>query len=704
MDPIIAKFFAEGPTGRFTRTITKLGQDYVTLGEQALNYIMPEFDIAHDLLNAWEQVEREDFDLKDRFSPNRFILPMTATHLWTMATWISQALFGEASPHQVEGRGPEDEESAELMNQLLRWNAEQQPTYFLGFQWVLDSLTYNRGVMFDEWRPQYKVQIEVVDAVNPFEMDEEGNPKVYQKPQKVRKAVGGYNYIELVSPYNFLLDPMLPIWRFQDGRFAGHRTLISWTELNRRSQLDVESPEYVDAATVERIKKAQDSANAGAPLGQLTTNPMATSTSHYRSRSYIERNRTNSPTGITRADKHDGGIVEVHVLWIRIVPSDYGISDSDIPTVYQLMLANRKDVLSLNEVTYEHDMFPYSIGEARSSGHYQSNQSWALMLKPMQDYIDYLKDRRHEALARTVGNIFIAKTDKVDLDDFLDPKKEGKIIAVHPDANSERLDDIIRQVPINDMTKGLYQDMEMFINFSETVTAANSQMQGNAGDETNSATAFAGNQQMASGRLMSIARMLSVIGLVPQTRRFVKNFQQFLDDELVIKLKGDHLNFPSTMREDRFATLSRDTIQGDFDYIAHDGTIPGADSKAVAAATRLVEAAMIAPQIFEPAPGNLDLRSILLETAKKAGLNVERFVYRNGDVRNGVTIQRNPTNTPPPQSPQGSGAIAQRAQRANPVSLLEKPATRVDGQSGGLKLPAVDLQDAGTPGIRPSNA
>ena len=59
--------------------------------------------------------------------------------------------------------------------------------------------------------------------------------------------------------------------------------------------------------------------------------------------------------------------------------------------------------------------------------------------------MDYLKDRHHEALARTVGNVFIAKTDKVDLDDFLDPKKEGKIIAVHPDANSEKLDDIIKQ-------------------------------------------------------------------------------------------------------------------------------------------------------------------------------------------------------------------------------------------------------------------
>ena len=702
MDPVIAKFFSEGPHGRFVRKINKLGTDYITLGEQTLNYIIPEYDIAHDLLNAWDQVERTDFEMRDRHAPERFILPMTATHMWTMATWISQALFGETTPHQVEGRGPEDEESAEVMNQLLRWNAEQNPTYLLGFLWVIDSLTYNRGILFDEWRSIYKTKVEMVDAVNPFDLDEQGNPKTYQKPEKTKVPVGGYNYMEIVSPYNFLQDPMFPVWRFQDGRFCGHKTIMTWQECKRRSELDVTDPSYMDKDAVERIKKAQQSSNAGTPLGQLTTNPMQTSTSQYRSRSYIERNRTTSPNGITRADKHDGGVVEIHILWVRINPSDYGISNSTDATVYQLIMGNRKEILALNDVTYEHDMFPYAIGEARPSGHYQNNQSWALMLKPIQDFVDYLKDRHHEALARTVGNIFIAKTDKVDLDDFLDPKKEGKIIAVHPDANSERLDDIIKQVPINDLTKDFYRDMDSFINFAETITAANSQMQGNAGDETNSATAFAGNQQMASGRLMAIARMLSVGAITKQTTRFVKNFQQFMDDEIILKLKGDHLSFPTAMRGDKHVKITRDTIQGDFDYVPHDGTLPGTDAKAVAAATRLIEAAAIFPQVFEPAPGNLDLRTMILETARKSGLPIERFVFREGDVVKGISIQAPQTNMPTPQSPAGSGGLGQQPPQGAPISKVEKPTENIEGS--GLKLPPVDLKSADAPGIRPSNA
>jgi len=694
MDPVISRFFAEGPTGRFVRRINKLGRDYITLGEQSLNYIIPEFDVAHDLLNAWDQVERIDFDIRDRFAPHRFVLPMTATHMWTMATWITQALAGETTPHQVEGRGPEDEEAAEIMNQLLRWNAEQQPTYFLFFMFVVDSLTYNRGILFDEWRPLYKSRTEMVDAINPFELDPYGQPQVYQKPVKVKEVVGGYNYLELVSAYNFIIDPMFPIWRFQDGRFAGHRTLMTWHELYRRSRLDTTDPTYVDEGAIDRLKKAEQSANSGNTLSQLTNSPLTTPTSYYMSRSHIERNRTTSPTGISRADKHDGGIVEMHILWIRIVPTDYGISDSTVPSVYQLIMGNRKEVLALNEVTYEHDMFPYSIGEGRSSGHYQNNPSWALMLKPIQDWVDYLKDRRHEALARTVGNVFIARTDKVDLEDFLDPKKEGKIIPIKPDAGSERIDDIIKQVPINDLTKDFYRDAQTFIQFAETVTAANSQMQGNSEDETNSATAFAGNQQMASGRLMAIARMLSVMAIVPQTRRFVKNFQQFMDTEVILKLKGDHMNFPTNMRGEKYVQITRDTIQGEFDMIAHDGTLPGTDAKAVAAATRALEAIQMFPDMFTPQPGNLDARSIFLETLRKAGLPVERFVFRAGDTARGITIQQPQSNMPPPQAPAGVGA---------PISKVEKPAQQIGGPNQ-LRLPAVDLRPAGAPGIRPSNA
>jgi len=83
MDPVIARFFAEGANGNFVRTLNKLASDYITLGEQSLNFYIPEYDAANDLLNAWDQIEKVDFDLQDRFAPNRFILPMTATHLWS---------------------------------------------------------------------------------------------------------------------------------------------------------------------------------------------------------------------------------------------------------------------------------------------------------------------------------------------------------------------------------------------------------------------------------------------------------------------------------------------------------------------------------------------------------------------------------------------------------------------------------------------
>jgi hypothetical protein len=191
--------------------------------------------------------------------------------------------------------------------------------------------------------------------------------------------------------------------------------------LQRRSKLPVENPAHVLAASVESLKtgkKGTDPApkavgtNGGAP------------TSKMMSRSAYERTRNTSTTGNEKADKTDPGMVDCTELWAVVVPSDYDLHEGTEATLFQFVVGGGQ-ILSVNESTYQHGMFPYSAAEARPCHHFQFSPSWAYMLKGLQDYIDWLKNRHQEALARTVGNVFIADPTKVDLDDFLDPDKEG---------------------------------------------------------------------------------------------------------------------------------------------------------------------------------------------------------------------------------------------------------------------------------------
>jgi hypothetical protein len=279
------------------------------------------------------------------------------------------------------------------------------------------------------------------------------------------------------------------------------------------------------------------------------------------------------------------------------------------------------------ESTYDHGMFPYSYAEGRPSAHYQFGPSWAFMLKGLQDHVDYLKNRHQEAIMRTVGNVFVVNPHYVDTEDFMNPDKEGLLIPLKPAAVGQKISDVIQQIPIKDLTEGFTEEMKGFVDYSESVTGANNNMQG-VGDGSGTATEFAGTQQMAAGRMSNIARLVSVQALVPQTRQFVSMFQQFLEDTQKVRYVADPFESPTALLNVPVLEISRDTIQGEFDFIAHDGSLPNGDSKKVAAIARLMQAAQAFPQAFVPGPGNIDPRALIIAGAKASGLtDVERYFY-----------------------------------------------------------------------------
>lgn len=608
----------------FAENIAKVATDYVKLGRNAVDYYSGDFDFSYDMLMGYRSLEKEDFDNLERGHPRRFMVPMVSTQLITMATYVSQMLFGQETPHRVSPRGPEDEVAAEYVNQLLRWNSERQPMYMLGYLWTLDALTANRGVFYNCWCPVYGPKFFEEEAQDPDNL-----ASSYKRIRQGREIVGGYARAFYVSPYEFICDPALPLWRFQEGRFSGHRTQIPMVELERRALLDPTHPEYVMGWAVNQLKSKKSKTNAGSvmpPPANPPTNGKMTSRSAY------ERERATQPTNQQKANKDDNGIVNCHVIFVRLVPHDYQIytTSSTEPTIFTILVGDDSVVLNFTESTYAHMEFPYSVGEAKPNGMYQFSPSWASFLKGLQDYVDYLKDRHQEAITRTTGNVFIYDPTKVDMEDFLDPKKEGKLIPLKPDAGASKISDVIQQIPMKDLTENFQQEMISFLKLSEAASGATSQMQGQAQGDS-SATEFAGSQQMSAGRMSSIARMLSVQGIAPQTGQFVSMFQQFLQLPQALRFVPTE-ETPDQLLAAASLVLTRDLIQGSFDLVANDGTLPGTDGKKVAAITRLLETAAAFPQIFTPAPGNLDPRRLIAAAAKASGVSLESFKYRPQDV------------------------------------------------------------------------
>lgn len=620
----------------FRRKILNLCINYRNAARNAVSYYSGDFDSAHDMIMCYSLLAKKDYLALEKGHMRRFILPLTATHINSMTTFITTALFGGDQVHNVEAGNPESEASARVMNSLLKWNDEQQQggMFQLGWFWVENALTYNRGIMYEEYAPIFKSR---------WTTDENG------KSVKKKERVGSYNKMSIVSPYDFYVDPFVPLFRMQEGRFAGHRVPKTWNELKNRSELDADDPQYVSERAVKELKKGAGKGSLGGNMSAMEAGvlpPYAGQASFMvgrdndanMSRTAYERSQLAAPitfSGMT--DAKDPGLVDFVECWIRLIPKDYEIDDRTEPVIYQITMGNDTEVLSMIESTYEHDQFPYSVAEAHPSPFYQYAPSWAMMLKNIQDYVDYLKNRHQDAIMRTLGNVFIAHSRLVDITDFEDPDKEGKFIMLKPEAEGMPINDVVRQVPMVDITAGFSNEMRGFIQYAESVTSASSGIQGNSASGS-TATEFSQSMQMAGNRLTSIARLISVQGVVPQTKRFVSNFQQFLDTEMIRRIEGDDMldmdeNGPVIVR------INSDTIQGSFDYRPHDGTLPGADTRKVAALTRSLEAMKMFPEIFQPGPGNLNPRTIFMDLLRVSGMRVAQYRYSEKQLQQAQAAQ-----------------------------------------------------------------
>jgi hypothetical protein len=708
MDRLLAaKMDGEGTdaTPESTRhNLLRIGKQYITLGRRTTDFYAVDFDVCHDLYQCYAQLTRQDLEALSSGHPKRFILPMTSTQISTMAVVITQSLFGSECPHKVEGRSPNDDDSAAIMNQLLRWNSERQPTYAIGYMWVIDCLLYNRGIMYEGWQTIEKSSLDPVEEQPEGYKDETGNQLTITRFKRKVTNLGGFNRIHLVSPYDFVVDPALPLYRFQQGRFAGHRTRIPWVELEKRSKLDPTDPMYVLPSSVERLKNYKKDSTVGQLSGP--TGSSGTGAVNLMSRTSYERARPSaSPMGNDTANKEDGGIVDVYELWVKMNISDYDIDEKDYESgdpkttgLWQILIGNECEILSASEGFLSHDEFPYSVGEGRPSPHYQFTPSWAMMLKPIQDYVDYLKNRRQEAISNTCGNIFIVDPAKVDIDDFKDPNKENKFLVLKPEAGSVDLNTVVKQVAINDITANFMGDLEKFLSFADTVSGATQPIQGASNDDpaTNSANA----SQMAMGRLSNIARCLSVQALVPQCRRIVSNFQQFLDNDVYIKVKGDYYDLPDTVAVDQGRIkVTRDTIQGEFDFIPHDGMLPTSDAKQLAGLIRTIEAAQAFPMIFDPTQeGALDIKKLFADALKLSGVRSERYYISKADAaKNQAKLQGGAAPAPaaaPGVPPPDAGLP--------PAGAAPSTEPRAEDLGNGLKSPDLSFQPL-VPEVRPGN-
>lgn len=631
--------------------------------------------MATDLCDMYRPVgnstaDQTSFKERDRNSALNFRDPATFEMMVTLTTAVAQILFGGEVARTVEAQDPNHDKSAEAVNGLLAWNDAKEGVYAKGWLWIWDAIVYNRGVWYESEAQEVKIELEEVEEPDITQEKEhaknakgelrfrKGEP-VMEHPKRTRirrKRVysGFYNKLDQVSPYDFICDPSMPITRFQESRFAGHRVLIPWIELKRRSELDPSEDAYVLPHIVKKLKTQK---------GQTTTPPqMGGMIGPNSTRTYYDRQiRGATAAGIggvgsglvagsDSVNKDDGGTVECFSMTIRAKPKVLGLyPDDEEEELMTTLITNTADVLSINIRPNQHDQLPYCVGEARPNAHRQFMPGWALACKGPQDRLDDLQDT-HTIAQKRMGNILVVDDTKCNVANLFTPDKNGLMILRKAAGSGLPIADLVAQIPLKDTTENYPAEADRYEKKMERLTGAHSQIQGATEDPSQTATQNDNVQQMAEGRLSSMARLLSEIAIRPQTTRQVENFKQFMPDSMMVRILGRGSDFDPDDPQSKFMDVKKADIQHGYDVIAHDGSLPGADAKVVAAATRAIEAWSSNPNLAvafdSTVPGALDPVRIFRDLLKKSGLPVEKF---------SVTTQQAQQNLQAKNMAQGAG-------------------------------------------------
>lgn len=751
----------------------KVAKDYVADGLKSASYFYGDFDAANDLANALASLSVPcksvpEFDKMDRSASTAFSHPAGATQVTVLATAISQILFGGETNRRVEARKPEEETKADAMNELLAWNDAQQDTYKDGYLCINDAIIFNRGIQYDFWRDQYEVHKEPVEYEIPWTPSEAEQvqpedyvPKKVTRWKSVRKKVGGFTKIVNISAYDFVSDPTIPLSRFQESRYAGHRVVLSWSELKRRSELPVDDYEYVLPKVVEKLK------NMKARKGIMAISPSESLGS--TSRSYFERQRRGNPApevGISdKVNQEDGGTVECWIITIRMRPKTYGIYEDDEDELIEFLIAGETDLLSVNVMTNEHGDYPYMVAEGRPNAHQQFSPSWALIMKPTQNMIDVRKSAHEEQVERA-GMLLLVDSTKCDAAQmFTDKTRIRQIIQRTADGEGVPLEQIIEQIPIRDSTATFPAEIDQLVKTMEETSGATAPTQGVTEDPSQTLGQYQDVQQMGMGRISTMARNIAS-PMLRQTRRIAMNLQQFMSDEQTVKITGssDEEYDPDTPPP-KYITIRRDPlaardlavmiaqslpmeqeapamqaisaipdadadgpaakallealkhaksisdqaaisqgmvpkpvdpkaeqpdVQFGFDVVPHDGSMPGTDSAAVAAAARVIEASAnpaFAAAFDNTQPGNIDPKALIVWTARKAGLPVKNFLITAETARKNAQAKLAAQGIPQPQPGAPSGPPAPQMPNGMP-SAAQLPANppATPPQAAGVTL------------------
>jgi hypothetical protein len=554
-----------------------LERAYISSGSMSQRY--DAWARVDESLTGYKPQSEEDKRVKSKDStkPVSIVFPYSYAIEETLIAYSIAAFFRDPI-FSYEGYSPEDVIGSILLEKIVNLHCIKNKTILALHTMHKDSYRYGMGIVHPYWK--------------------------YQK-----KFSG--NALMNIDPYTYLPDINVPIHALQEGEYVG------WH--NDTNYMSLLSEEY-ENKDLFNVKYLSEISNRGTNIFTA------------------DNSGRNIKTGMPSKEFRDTNTITEIRMYIKLIPKEWELSESERPEVWFFRIASDKVVLTAREAGFEDNKFPVAIAVPDFDGYSNAPIGRIEMLQGMQETVDFFYNSRVANVRKAVNNVFIVDPKIIDVNKFKDLKHGGIAVGKRDWWGKGALKDGVHQLQIDDVTKTHIMDVDYLTKNMQILMGTDNPAMGvlrSGGPERLTKAEFQGTAGGQISRLERTARIVGVQAYQDIGEFFGYNVKTLMDDDMYIKVTGkwedvlrEEYGVNEIIKNRNRMKVSPKDLDINYDVVVRDGTVPGGNYSEVW--IRLFDILSKQPQLAN----QFDIVRIFKHIARNEGAkNVEEFVRKNTPIK-----------------------------------------------------------------------
>jgi hypothetical protein len=565
------------PGSELSNKVLTLVLDYATSSSCHMNTRFPAWQESDKTLTAYKRIDSEEENVlyNDDRKPVSIVYPHSYAILETLLAYMMSAFF-QNPIIQYEGFGPNDVIGAILLEKVVSLHSNKFKHILNLHTMFRDAFVYGAGYVVPVWK---------------------------------RTPIFEGNALINLDPYRLLPDPHVAANQLQEGEFFG------W--VSDHNYVSLLEEELNDPKNLFNVKYLSSLQYQGTSIYQIDNSGryFKSDTSKYH---YLGRQPYTT--------------IE---MYIKLIPSDYDLSDSERPEIWYFKVAADAVVLSARKANFDHKLIPACAIVPDFDGYSSSPVSKIEMLSGMQGLLDWMLNSHVANVRKAINDTLIYDPSLINSKDLRNPKP-GKLVRMRRSAYGRgKISDAIQQLTVSDITRGNVTDSSWLLSAMQSLSGTDDSSMGilrSGGPERLTKAEFQGTAAGKISRLERTARIIGVQGIQDIGEFFAWHTKQVMKDEQFISIAGDWQDlllqeYGQSIDRGRMAVSPKD-IDVNTDVLVRDGSLPNGNYSEVW--LRLFESLGSNPELAQ----EFDVVRIFKHIARNAGAkNVNEFIARGGDVK-----------------------------------------------------------------------